>query len=444
LHYRKTKTLKLATSKIASSFALAIYGMTVSLLRPLAASHVKRRARQEPVYGEHIAERYGNYTGVPSEGWIWIHAVSLGETKAAAILIRELRHLMPEMRLLLTNGTATGRQAGQEILRSGDHQVWLPWDTPGACRRFFSHFQPRIGIMIETEVWPVLCATARSSHVPLILANARLNSKSEAKALCLSVLSQAAYQSFRYVFAQTPLDAQRLANVGAQQIEVFGNLKFDAYTQPAIQQQGLAWKAKIQSRSSVVMLTSSREGEEKLFLQNVIQCHKKIRSAPSEIRVQWLIVPRHPQRFDEIQSYCEELGLTVSRRTQWHSAPLLADVWLGDSVGEMAAYYSLADIALLGGSFESFGGQNLIEAIAADCPVVMGPHTFNFFEACASAQAHGAACRVQTMQEAVDLALSLIDSPLKLTAMKEQGKKWLNLSQGSAKKMAERIKLLIN
>jgi 3-deoxy-D-manno-octulosonic-acid transferase len=424
------------------SLALMLYGWLTWALQPLLKWRIARRAQREALYGQWIDERFGCYTQQASQGWIWIHAVSLGETRAAEILLAQLRSLMPDMRLLLTHGTATGRAEGARLLRTQDIQVWQPWDTQQATQRFFSHFKPRLGIVMETEVWPMLCASARAAHVPMVLANARLNPQSEKKALRLSLLSRPAYRSFHCVYAQTPADAQRLTRVGAEQTQVLGNLKFDAQVDLALIQRGKSWKASHPSRA-IVLLASSREGEEALLLQQIMVLRGATGLADSHI--QWLIVPRHPQRFEDVALLCHRAGLSVSRRSQWQAKPLPADIWLGDSMGEMTAYYALADLALLGGSFEPLGGQNLIEAIAAQCPVIMGPHTFNFAQACDFAEQFGAAQRVGNMQEAVSCALTMANAPGHLNEMQAHGERWLSQSRGSAKKMAQRLHaLLIN
>ncbi len=388
------------------SLALGLYRLLSWLAVPLVRRRLRRRARAEPLYGEHVEERFGCYASAPRSAappggapLVWIHAVSLGETRAAAILLRELRARLPGMRLLLTHGTATGRAEGARLLGPGDLQAWLPWDTRTATRRFVRHFRPDIGVLMETEVWPNLAAACRVEAVPLVLANARLNAKSHVGARRLAWLARPAYRGLAAAWAQAPEDARRLREVGAPVAGVLGNLKFDLAPDPQQQALGQAWRRA--STRPVVLLASSREGEELLWLQALGAL------GPAARAVQWLVVPRHPQRFDEVARLCEEAGWSVSRRSAWLSGPPAADIWLGDSLGEMALYYQLADVALLGGSFEPLGGQNLIEAAAGGCPVVMGPHTFNFAEAAALALQAGAAERVADMGQGVGRAIAL-------------------------------------
>ena len=338
-----------------------------------------------------------------------MHAVSLGETRAAAVLLKALREAYPDVRILLTHGTATGRAQGRALLREGDVQVWQPWDTPAIVAKFLTHFKPRLGLVLETELWPNWVAQCQRAGVPLVQVNARMSEKSMRQAQRLAWLSRPAYQGLSAVWAQTEDDAQRLRALGAPVQGVLGNLKFDAQPDGIQLAQALVWKQSL-SRP-VVMLTSSREGEEAMWLDTLQALQASGHSAAT--KVQWLIVPRHPQRFDDVAQLLTERGWVVSRRSQWVNGPAVTTepqtVWLGDSLGEMALYYGLSDAALLGGSFAPLGGQNLIEATACGCPVVMGPHTFNFTEAAQLAEEAGAAIRVADMAQAVTTALQMVN-----------------------------------
>ena len=387
------------------------YSCLMWALSPLLWLKLHLRARREPVYGQAIAERFGYYSQAASSGALWIHAVSLGETRAIRSLIKALRLAYPDLRLLLTHGTATGRSEGVNLLLEGDVQAWLPWDTPTAVGRFLRHFQPRMGVLIDTEVWPNLSAIAQQQGIPLVLANARLSERSWRKAQRWSALAKSAFSGLSAVWAQTEEDAKRLRSLGAPVNAVMGNLKFDAVPDPQLLATGQAWRNALTARP-VVLLAISREGEEAMFLQ-VLQQHPEYLQ-----QAQWWIVPRHPQRFDEVADLLQASGLPWQRRSQWpadvaHTAvPQEVGLVLGDSLGEMPLYYGVASVALLGGSFAPLGGQNLIEACACSCPVVMGPHTFNFKQAAEwaiNAQA-GVLCTDVTTAMAQALAIAL-DNP---------------------------------
>jgi 3-deoxy-D-manno-octulosonic-acid transferase len=425
-----------------------LYSLAVIAAQPFLRRKLQRRGVSEPGYLHAIDERFGVYSGQAVPGALWIHAVSLGETRAAAVLLERLRQLQPGLRVLLTHGTATGRAEGERLLRAGDAQAWLPWDTPRAVRCFLNHFQPSMGVLMETEVWPNLLAAAKERGIPIALANARLNDKSLATALRLAGLSRETYAMLSAVWAQTEGDAQRLARAGATVKGVFGNLKFDAAPDASQLERGRQWRAKL--GRPVVMFASSREGEEAEFFR-ILQDNRELaqagwgRRATDNIapQVQWLVVPRHPQRFDEVADLAQACGMSVSRRSAWDAQPQAADVWVGDSLGEMAFYYGLADVALLGGSFEPLGGQNLIEAAACGCPVVMGPHTFNFADAAQLAQDAGAAVRVDSMQEGVRTAVALIGDVSRRAAAVEAASQFAATNQGAADKTARAVLALL-
>jgi 3-deoxy-D-manno-octulosonic-acid transferase len=288
-------------------------------------------------------------------------------------------------------------------------------------QRFLAHFKPRIGILMETEVWPNLSALCAQQGVALVLANARLSEKSLKQALRLAWLAKPTYRQLTAVWAQTQDDAARLKQLGAPVLGVFGNLKFDATPNAEQLARGRAWRANL--ARPVVMLASSREGEEAQWVD--------LLKAKPEHSVQWLIVPRHPQRFDEVARLIESRGFSLSRRSQWKEQPIAADVWLGDSLGEMALYYGLSQAALLGGSFEALGGQNLIEAAACACPVFMGPHTFNFKEAAELAQDAGAAMRVDSLAQALAAVTRMLRSPLEQAAMTRAAVEFSNAHRGA-------------
>jgi len=397
-----------------------LYSVLMWLLQPLLRRKLFRRGLQEPGYLEAIDERLGYYavseeTANNMQALVWVHAVSLGESRAAGVLLNALRAQVPDIRILLTHGTATGRAQGQAFMRAGDVQVWQPWDTPGAVQRFLTHFKPQVGLLLETEVWPNWVNACQSAQVPLLLLNARMSEKSMRQSQRLAWLSRPAYQGLMGVWAQTQDDAERLCALGAHVQGVTGNLKFDAKPDAHQLAQALVWKERMPR--AVVVLSSSREGEEQMWLDAMQALHdQRLEGQAHAQEVQWLIVPRHPQRFDEVEQLLTSRGWQVSRRSSWTDAPPAADVgaaptvWLGDSMGEMALYYGLSDAALLGGSFAPFGGQNLIEATACGCPVVMGPHTFNFAEAAVLAEEAGAALRVQDMAQAMTTSLQLVNS----------------------------------
>ncbi len=414
------------------ALARAAYTLLMRLALPLVFARYAWRARREPAYGAHWGERLGFASSTAPPGRLWLHAVSLGETRAAAALVNELRARHPGLRLLLTHGTATGREAGAELLCAGDAQAWLPLDTPGAVRRFLRAQQPSVGVLMETEVWPNLLFEAQAAGVPLVLANARLSARSQAKGQRMAALMHPALACFTAVLAQTEADAARLKASGARGVQVMGNLKFDMAVAPTLLGQGLAWRHAL--GRAVVLMGSSREGEEAPLLAAW--------AALPAPRPLLLLVPRHPQRFEAVAALVQAAGWTLQRRSGWTAMPpaeaAAVDVVLGDSLGEMPLYYAMADVALLGGSFEPLGGQNLIEAAACGCPLLMGPHTYNFAQAAELALAAGAAERVPDITAAVHRSVALCASPQR-SVMAERALAFADRHRGAAVRMAAAI-----
>ena len=425
------------------------YSLLLRLLSPAYLLRLWWRGRAEPLYRHAIAERLGAYRGERSSGWVWVHAVSLGETRAAAALVDAMRMLRPGLRLLLTHSTATGREAGLALLREGDRQAWFPYDSNGVVKRFFAQFRPAIGVLMETEVWPNLLRAAQANAVPMVLANARLSVRSEARGQRLDAVLRPAARSLALVLAQSDADAQRLRAAGAPNVEVSGNLKYDLTPDAAQLAIGARWQ-RLTNRP-VVLAAVTREGEEAMLMQAWRQAWQPApQPALAETpppRPLLLIVPRHPQRFDEVAALVRSAGFTLARRSEWGDTPpaeaCTADVWLGDSMREMALYYACAQVALLGGSFAALGGHNLIEAAACGCPLVMGPSSFNFAEAAALSLAAGASVRVPDMSAAVALAVAwLADAPA-LAQRSRDALAFAAQHRGAARRMALRIVALM-
>ena len=402
------------------------YALLWYCLTPLIWLRLAWRARKQPEYLQNLGERYGFYRQTPFNRLIWVRAVSVGETRAAQPLIEGLLAQWPEHRILLTGMTPTGRQTGAEVYgaRFGERviQVYLPYDYPGAVRRFFAHFNPAFGVLMETEIWPNLLAAAKTAGVPVVLANARLSARSARGYGRFDALVRPAFAALAGVAAQTSGDARRLGELGAPTVDVCGNLKFDVTPDPDKLLLGQRWRAALNGRP-VWLAASTREGEEPLILAAWRQV------APSGALL--VLVPRHPQRFDAVAALVREAGLSCVRRSDGLPQADTA-VWLGDSMGEMAAYYTLADLAFIGGSLLPLGGQNLIEAAACGCPVLVGPHTFNFLQATEDALSAGAARRIQDETDLGAAVVGLLANPAQLAGMREAAVSFARAHQGAA------------
>jgi 3-deoxy-D-manno-octulosonic-acid transferase len=289
-----------ARTSLSAVLARQAYSWVLRLGTPAYLAKLWQRGGREPLYRHAMGERFGLHLPPIAPGALWLHAVSLGETRAAAPLIDALRAQRPGLRLLLTHGTATGREAGRALLREGDHQLWLPFDTPGAVHRFLRHAQPCLGVLMETEIWPNLLHATAARRLPMVLANARLSEKSARQGRRLSLLMRPAADALNLVLAQSEADAQRLRAAGAADVRVCGNLKYDLQPDENQLTRGRAWRAGL--RRPVVAAVNTREGEEEALLARW--------AAWAPPRPQLLLVPRHPQRFDAVAEMVRHQGLS--------------------------------------------------------------------------------------------------------------------------------------
>ena len=398
------------------------YRLLLWLLFPWVFLHLWWRSRRQPGYREHIGERFGWYQARPGRPVIWLHAVSVGETRAAEPLVRALAERYPGHELLLTQMTPTGREAAQQLFGGTATIVYLPYDYPGAVARFLARFRPRLGILMETEIWFNLIASCARLGVPLLLANARLSEKSARGYKLVAPLTRAALRGLAAVSAQTREDADRLTQLGARAAEVTGNLKFDVVLAPPLLALGAELKQRIGQRP-VLLAASTREGEEELVLDALTRIQVE--------RLLLLLVPRHPQRFDEVANLLARRKLSYLRRSDHRPLPPDCRVLLGDSMGEMAAYYTACDLAFIGGSLLPYGGQNLIEACAVGRPLLFGPHMYNFAESSRLALAAGAAIEVADAAALGERAGELLRDQATLARMSQAALAFSRAHQGA-------------
>ena len=407
-----------------------VYSLLWLLILPLALLRLVWRSRKEAGYIQHVGERLGRYGDLSAAGpWLWIHAVSVGETRAAQPLIDALLVAYPRHRLLLTHMTPTGRQTGAQLYGANPRvqQCYLPYGLPWLVRRFPAYFQPDAGLIMETEVWPNLVHVTRRMGVPLFLVNARLSPRSYRRTARFGSAAAALYNDFTMVLAQTAGDAERYRALGVKSVQVTGNLKFDMQPPEVGVARGQLLRQAFGNRH-VLAAASTREGEERLILEAFSRW-------PGTDRPALLLVPRHPQRFDEVAAMATRAGFSVQRRSaldvEQLAVPITADVVLGDSMGEMAMYYAASDIAYIGGSLIPLGGQNLIEACAVGTPVLMGPHTFNFAQATEDAIAAGACQRVADADELIVAAAAILGDATRLADMREHALTFAGLHRGA-------------
>lgn len=406
------------------------YSVLLWLALPLVLVRLAWRARRQPGYLERLGERFGAAPRMSGAPVIWIHAVSVGETRAAAPLLARLRHDHPRATILLTHMTPTGRATGRELFGDSVTQSWLPWDHGPFVRRFLRHARPDFGVLLETEIWPNLLAECRARGIPVFLVNARLSARSAAGYARLASLAREALGNLAGIAAQTAADAGRLEALGARDVAVTGNIKFDLAVPEDTLARGEALRALFGRSRRVWVAGSTREGEEELIVEAV-----EAAAPPGDILV--VIVPRHPQRFEAVAGLLAARGRPVARRSHGKPVPPEARYVVGDSMGEMLAYYAAADVVLVGGSLGPHGGQNLIEPCAVGRPVIFGPHTFNFENAAEAALAEGAGLRARDAAEAVAMALALLDDPGRRAEMGRRAAHFAQSNRGAAGRLAD-------
>jgi len=394
--------------------------------------HLLWRGRKQTEYFQHIAERFGFFSFKSNQPVIWLHTVSVGETRATASLIQQLFEAYPDHQILLSHATPTGRAASTQLYGDKVMRIYLPYDYPFAVKRFLNHFKPSIGILLETEIWFNLIQSCKNQGIPLLLLNARLSEKSARSYSRFPKLSQQGFSQLSAIAAQSNEDAQRLRELGAENISVMGNLKYDIAVPPAMAEQGEYLRKLFGKQRKIFLAASTREGEEAL----IVEALSKVRT-DSLLTV---IVPRHPQRFNDVAALLTNHNIHFQRRSENMAIAPDTEVVLGDSMGEMFAYFAACDLTFIGGSLLPFGGQNLIEACALGKPVLIGPHTYNFAQASQLAIASGAAMLTPDTSALANMLQDLFAQPDQMQQMGQAGLAFVQANQGATALALELLK----
>jgi 3-deoxy-D-manno-octulosonic-acid transferase len=401
------------------------YTLLLYCVLPLVPFKLWWRGIKQPAYRQHWCERFGFYNALPQKPIIWLHCVSVGETHAAVPLITALQQAYPKHQILLSHTTPTGRAASAQLFADDVLRVYLPYDVPFAIHRFLNHFKPSIGLLMETELWFNLIAICKKQDVPLLLMNARLSEKSATGYAKLGRLARNGLNNLSAVGAQTLTDAKRLAALGANNITVTGNVKFDVKPPIDSKEKGAQLRQLLGNERPVFLAASTREGEEALILEAI-----------QDLNVLTVIVPRHPQRFDEVAQLLKQRKLPFARRSEL-TEPISpeTEIVLGDSMGELYHYYAACDFTFIGGSLLNFGGQNLIEAAVMGKPILIGEHTFNFADATASAIETNAAIRVNSAEDLREQIQVLLQDTSKREQMGKAAIAYSQAATGATQKM---------
>ena len=416
------------------------YSLLVYFLLPFTVFKLIYRGFKQPDYLKHWDERYGFYSLSSKKVWakrktLWIHAVSVGETKAAIPFIKLFLKKYPRHHLLITHGTPTGRATSIDIKHTRITRIYLPFDTVDATQRFLNTFKPELGFLLETELWFNLIHQAHQKSIPLYLVNARLSEKSFQLYKKISLLIKPSLQELKGVLAQTSSDAKRFESLGAKAVEVMGNLKFDVTPPRDINKKSATLKKHLHLKNqSVLLIASSRQDEEEIILQSLLKLPIK--------NLITIFVPRHPQRFKEVELMLKKYRVSFIKRSDKKIKVNPYQFILGDSMGEMYSYYNLANIALMGGTILPYGGQNLIESMAMNVPVILGPHTYNFHDVSNEAIRLGAATRIQRLDQLEKVLIQMLRSSSQ-SKMKKACHEMMRAHQGATLKILNKIKSTI-
>ncbi len=353
-----------------------LYSTLLYCLAPVIVLRLLWRSRKSPAYRQRLRERFAYGCMPVDRPVIWVHSVSVGETLAAVPLVQSLQQQYPQHIVLITTMTPTGSEQVRQQFADSVLHVYAPYDLPGAVGRFLRCFRPEIAIIMETEIWPNLFHTCRQRGLPVILANARLSEKSARGYSRFSTLMQATLRCIDTIACQTQADAERFSQLGAseRQLRVSGSIKFDLQLPAGLLQRAASLRSELSQQRPVWIAASTHEGEDELILE----AYKQLLEVSDDLFL--ILVPRHPERFEQVARLCEKNKLTVVRRSSGQACDKQTQVYLGDTMGELLLLYALADVAFVGGSLVPVGGHNLLEPAALGIATVSGPYMHNFSE----------------------------------------------------------------
>ncbi|MCW8905870.1 MAG: lipid IV(A) 3-deoxy-D-manno-octulosonic acid transferase [Sedimenticola sp.] len=404
----------------------SLYIILLFLGLPLALLRLYLRSLKNPAYRERVSERFGLIPTPELQQSLWLHTVSVGETQAAEPLVRRLQKHFPDLPIVITTTTPTGADRVEKLFGDSVIHLYFPYDLPFAVRRFLDRINPRLLVMMETEVWPNLLALCEQRGIPAILANARMSEKSAKGYARLGEFSRQTFASISMVAAQSPADAERFLGLGVlpDRVRVTGSIKFDVRLPASLQEQAEALRRGWAGRP-VWVAASTRDGED----EQVLEAHRRIlRDLPQTLLV---LVPRHPERFDRVAQLCRREGFSVERRSVEAFCSPETQVFLGDTMGELPQFLAAADVAFVGGSLVATGGHNVLEPAALGLPVVFGPHMFNFAMASRMLLAEGAARQVARSSELAEVVLEWLSDASLRARFGERGLQVVEANRGA-------------
>ena len=416
-----------------------IYSILVFLGTPFVLLYFAFRGLRDRAYLGRWHERFGFIRESENRGGIWVHAASVGEVNAASPLIRALLKKYPDLPLTVTTLTPTGakrlnREFGDKVFQS-----YIPIDLPGFVSRFLSRLQPRMIIVIETEIWPNLYLCAQQRNIPLLMANARLSERSVRRFERVSGFIATILQTVSWIGAQSVDDMSRLLECGAdpQRIKMTGNLKFDLGIPASLEEKGAALRSRMNHGRPVLVAGSTHEADENVVIPAFTQLLKKL---PNALLI---MVPRHPERFARSTQMARDAGLNTELRSQGEVCSDEAQCFVIDSIGELMTYYACADLAFIGGSFGDLGGHNALEAAALGKPVLLGPNMDNAREIAEQLLECNAARRVNNQQEFLEKTEQILTDGALRDRMGQAGRSLVESNKGALELTLDTVRKLI-
>ena len=418
------------------NLSASIYSVLHWLWMPGIILRLAWRARGNPAYLQDISQRFGFGDVLPSaRPRVWLHAVSVGEAQAAIPLIRNFQERYPHYQILVTTTTPTGRDRIRNILGDTVELCYMPYDVPSALKRFIRRVRPKFILIMETELWPNLFALCARYRIPIYLINARLSERSANGYRRFSAVTQRMLNQVTGIAAQSQSDATRLLSLGANpdRLHVTGSIKFDMQHPASLREQAEVLRRYWGTDRSVLIAASTHEGEDARFLDAYGDIKKMI---PSCLLV---LVPRHPERFTAVAGLCQRRGMSMAMRSEVNENIQNADIFIGDSMGELPLFYAASDVAFVGGSLVEIGGHNMLEPAALGLPVLFGPHVFNFSRISRLLLDCGAARQIMDQDQLIEAAIELLSDANLRQSMGDLGRQVVEQNRGAIEEVMQML-----
>jgi len=417
-----------------------VYVLLVYLLAPVVIAMEAWKALWNPDYRGRLGQRLALEGPQPPGPCLWVHGVSVGEVQASAALIHELRKTFPGLPVVVTTVTPTGAQRARALFGDAVLHCYLPYDLPGAVRRFLDRTRPRVAIIMETEIWPTLYHVLGTRGIPLVMASARVSTRSVDRYRRLASLFRKTLSHGILIGAQTAADAERFRIIGAapDRVRVTGNVKYDMEVPAASVEAGRAFRARVAAARPVWIAGSTHEGEE----DAVLAAHALVRERHPDALL--ILVPRHPQRFDAVRGLLRRRGVEFAERSSGEEPTPQHPVFLVDTLGELQMFYAAADVAFVAGSLVPIGGHSLLEPAVLGLPMLSGPHNHNAQDVADLLEQCGALRIVRSKEDLAQRICDWFDEPAAGRADGERGRLAVVQSRGAVARLVEMVAPLLS